>query len=63
MSDRDNFSPTTVLTLSASAEHEKHEELLDWLGDGFDPEAFSADEVNRRLAPLQRRRTKVAGKK
>jgi hypothetical protein len=44
--------------------HEEHEELLDWLGDGFDPEAFSVDEVNRRLAPLQRRRNKpAAGKK
>src|ERR1039458_9574214 len=44
--------------------HEEHDELLDWLGDGFDPEAFSVDEVNRRLAPLQRRRNKAAaGKK
>lgn len=44
--------------------HEQHEELLDWLGDGFDPEAFSVDELNRRLAPLQRRRNKAAaGKK
>jgi hypothetical protein len=25
--------------------HEQHEELLDWLEDGFDPEAFSVDEV------------------
>jgi hypothetical protein len=37
---------------------------LDWLGDGFDPEAFSVDELNRRLAPMQRRRSKAAaGKK
>jgi hypothetical protein len=43
--------------------HEEHEELLDWLGDGFDPEAFSVDEVNRRLAPLQRRRNKPAAGK
>jgi hypothetical protein len=43
---------------------EQHEELLDWLGDGFDPEAFSVDELNRRLASLQRRRNKAAaGKK
>jgi pRiA4b ORF-3-like protein len=34
--------------------HEQHEELLDWLGDEFDPEAFSATEINRRLAPLRR---------
>jgi hypothetical protein len=44
--------------------HEQHEELLEWLGDEFDPEAFSVDEVNRRLAPLQRRRHKAGtGKK
>ena len=44
--------------------HEQHEELLDWLGDGFDPEAFSVDEVNRRLVPIQRWWSKAtAGKK
>jgi hypothetical protein len=45
-------------------EHEEHEELLDWVGGGFDPKAFSVEEVNRRFAPLQRRRSKAAaGKK
>lgn len=44
-------------------EHEQHEELLDWLGDGFDPEAFSVDEVNRRLAPVQKWWKKTASKK
>lgn len=39
-------------------DHEEHEEMLEWIGDGFDPDAFSVDEVNRRLTPLQRRRTK-----
>jgi hypothetical protein len=39
--------------------HERHEELLEWLDD-FDPEAFSTDEVNRRFAPLRRRRNKAA---
>jgi hypothetical protein len=29
--------------------------MREWLGDDFDPEAFSVDEVNLRLAPLQRR--------
>ena len=45
----------------ADPEHERHEELKEWLGDDFDPEAFSVDEVNRRLAPLQRRRSKAEG--
>ncbi|HVP45418.1 MAG TPA: plasmid pRiA4b ORF-3 family protein [Bryobacteraceae bacterium] len=44
--------------------HEQHEELLDWLGNGFDPEAFSGEEVNRRLAPIQQWWSKAtAGKK
>ncbi len=34
-----------------------------WLGDDFDPQAFSVDEVNRRLALLQRRRKKAAAGK
>ena len=33
--------------------HERHGEILDWIGDSYDPEAFSADGVNRRLAPLR----------
>jgi len=34
--------------------HEEHEDMLDWVGSDYDPEAFSVDDVNRRLAPLQR---------
>jgi len=34
--------------------HQEHEELLDWVGGEFDPEAFSVDDVNRRLAPIRR---------
>ena len=34
--------------------HEEHEAMMDWLGGRYDPEAFSVDEVNRRLMPLQR---------
>lgn len=34
--------------------HERHEEMLDWIGD-FDPQAFSADKVNRVLTPAPRR--------
>ena len=35
--------------------HERHEELSDWIGDDFDPQAFSVDSVNQRLAPKRRR--------
>jgi Plasmid pRiA4b ORF-3-like protein len=34
--------------------HPEHEDLLDWIGGEFDPDAFSVEEVNRRLAPIQR---------
>jgi hypothetical protein len=27
----------------------EHEEMLDWLGDDFDPEAFDLDAINREL--------------
>ncbi len=35
----------------ADPKHERHEELDEWYGEGFDPERFSVDEVNRQLAP------------
>jgi len=50
-----------LLEAIGDPEHDEHEEMLDWLGDDFDPEAFSVDEVNRRLAPLHRRRSKAKG--
>ena len=52
-----------LLEAVGDSEHEQHEELLEWLGDDFDPEAFSVDDVNQRLAPLQRRRKKAAAGK
>jgi len=47
-----------LLEALSDPDHERHEELREWMGDDFDPEAFSVDDVNRRLAPLQRRRAK-----
>lgn len=29
--------------------HQEHEDLLEWVGDDFDPEAFDIDEINKRL--------------
>jgi hypothetical protein len=34
--------------------------MQDSLGDNFDPEAFSVDDVNRMLAPSQRFRAKAS---
>lgn len=43
--------------------HEDHEEMLDWVGGAFDPESFSADDVNERLRWMFRPVRKSAGKR
>jgi hypothetical protein len=45
-----------LLDAISNPNHNQHEELRDWVGDGFDPKAFSVDDVNRKLAPLHRRK-------
>jgi len=52
-----------LLEAIGDPKHEQHEELPDWVCDNFDPEAFSVDEINRLIAPLQRRRIKAAAAK
>ena len=44
-----------LLDALADPKHEQHEEMRDWIGDDFDPQAFSVDSVNRKLAPKRRR--------
>ncbi|MGE0825652.1 MAG: plasmid pRiA4b ORF-3 family protein [Candidatus Binatia bacterium] len=34
-------------------EHPEHEELSEWLGDNFDPEAFAPERVNRALRRIR----------
>jgi hypothetical protein len=46
-----------LLDALSDPNHERHEELSDWIGDDFDPLSFSVDLVNRRLAPKRRRST------
>lgn len=36
--------------------HEQHEELRDWVGDDYDPDAFSIEDINQMLGLLRRRR-------
>jgi hypothetical protein len=38
--------------------HDQYDELRDWVGDDYDPDAFSVDDVNRMLTPLQRRQNR-----
>lgn len=45
-----------LLEALADPDHEQHGELKEWIGDDFDAEAFSVEDVNRRLAPSPRRR-------
>ena len=40
--------------------HERHEELLDWVGEDYDPDAFSIDQINQMLTPLRRRRSNAS---
>ncbi len=44
------FAYPGLLATLADPEHEGHDELLEWLGDPFDPEAFDLAAVERRLA-------------
>jgi hypothetical protein len=48
-----------LLDVIHDPEHPEHEESLEWIGGDFDPEAFSVEEVNRRLIPLKGRRAKA----
>jgi hypothetical protein len=43
-----------LLNAIADPDHEMHEELSEWLGDEFDPEAFDLDEVNKIFAKWRR---------
>ncbi len=40
------------LDVLADPDHEEHEHYVEWLGDGYDPEAFDVAEVNERLGDI-----------
>lgn len=40
-----------LLHAIANPKSKEHDELREWAGDDFDPEAFSVDMVNKRLSP------------
>ncbi|MEX0652536.1 MAG: plasmid pRiA4b ORF-3 family protein [Phycisphaeraceae bacterium] len=44
------FGYYRMLEVVADPEHEEHEDIVEWLGDDFDHEAFDIDEVNDVLA-------------
>jgi hypothetical protein len=41
------------LAAIANPKHEQHEEMLEWVGGGFDPEAFDIVAVNKKLASVR----------
>src|SRR5258708_1799653 len=49
-----------LLDIIGDPNHEEHEEMLEWVDDDYDPEAFSLDDVNRTLARFHRRRRKAS---
>ena len=42
----------SLLEAIRDPEHPEHDEMVEWVGDEFDPEAFDLDEVNRELHHL-----------
>jgi hypothetical protein len=48
-----------LLDALADPNHEQHQEMRDWVRGEYDPQAFSVEEVNRKLAPRRRRPTTV----
>ena len=44
-----------LLEVIANPSHPEHEDMLEWLGDEFDPAHFELEEVNAILAPTKKR--------
>ena len=42
-----------LLEVLTESEHPDHEEMLEWVGGSFDPEAFDLDEINQSLGSLK----------
>lgn len=42
-----------LLTVMANRKHPEYREMLEWLGERFDPKAFNLAEVNAELLPLK----------
>jgi len=38
-----------LLEAIADPKHERHDELLEWLGDEFDPEDFDAEKATKEM--------------
>ena len=45
-----------LLEALADPDHPEHDDLSEWVGEGFDPEAFDLQAVNRALGKLKLRK-------
>jgi len=52
-----------LLEVIGNPKHPEHEEMLDWVGEEWDPEAFNLDAVNTALKPRRRKSGKAAKRK
>lgn len=44
-----------LLKIIADSSHPEHEEMIEWLGEEFNPEYFVASAINSVLARMKRR--------
>jgi tRNA A-37 threonylcarbamoyl transferase component Bud32 len=44
---------THVLRAFRNPKHPDHEDIMNWLEEGYDPERFNVDEVNERLMKIR----------
>lgn len=42
-----------ILKVLQDPNHPEHDEMLEWIGGSFDPEAFDIDEINRKLNKIR----------
>lgn len=52
-----------LLRILGDPKHEEHDDTRDWIGDGFDPEHVDIDAINKELAALARRWSRVPRKR
>jgi hypothetical protein len=53
---------TEFLEAIADEDHERHDEMLEWIGNGFDPEHFEKHKINAVLAKLTPRSARRKGR-
>ena len=49
------WSYASFLDAIQHPQHPEHEDMLEWVGGAFDPEAFDLDEINREIQNLKER--------